>query len=69
MFRKKKQHLEISESKLKSLKMFESVDAEYCTLGFSINYTRVPTGVIRTLINNTSISQQLIPLPASYFVI
>lgn len=49
--------------------MFESVDAEYCTLGFSINYTRVPTGIIRTLVNNTSISQQLIPLPASYFVI
>ena len=69
MFRKKKQYLEIDPAKLKKLRLFESVDANYNTLGFSISYTRVPTGIIRTTVNNTSISQQLIILPSSYFVV
>ena len=69
MFKKKKPYIEIEESKLKQLKMFESIDANYNELGYSISYTRVPSGIIRTILNNTAIDQQFIALPASYFVI
>lgn len=66
---KKKNYLEIDEKKLKSLKLFESIDANYNDLGYAISYTRVPNGIVRTVINNTSINQVLIALPASYFVL
>ena len=48
---------------------YESVDGNYNDLGFAINYTRVPGGVIRLVINNTGIDQLFIPLPATYFVL
>lgn len=69
MFKKKKPYKEIEEVKLKQLKMFESVDANYNSLGYAISYTRVPLGIIRTVVNNTAIDQQFISLPATYFVI
>lgn len=59
---------EIEELKIKELKLFDSVDAEYCTLGYSICYTRVPNGLIRTIINTESMSQVFIPLDNTYFI-
>ena len=72
MFNKKNKlniYKEIDEYKLKSLKLFESVDGNYNELGFAINYTRVPGGLIRLTINNAGIDQLFIPLPATYFVL
>jgi len=59
---------EISELKIKELKLFDSVDAEYCTLGYAVCYTRVPGGLVRTIINSESMSQVFIPLENNYFV-
>ncbi len=72
MFKSKKTpsiYTEIDERSLKSLKLYESVDANYNDLGFAINYTRVPGGIIRLVINNAGIDQMFIPLPATYFVL
>ena len=72
MFKKNKKtpiYKEIDEELLKALKMYESVDGNYNNLGFAINYTRIPGGLIRIVINNTGIDQLFIPLPATYFVL
>lgn len=72
MFKSKKMpsiYTEIDERAIKSLKLYESVDGNYNDLGFAINYTRVPGGVIRLVINNAGIDQIFIPLPATYFVL
>lgn len=72
MFKKNKKtpiYKEIDEEFLKALKMYESVDGNYNNLGFAINYTRIPGGLIRIVINNTGIDQLFIPLPATYFVL
>lgn len=69
MFKKVKIYKEIDEKQLKNLKLFESVDGEYNSLGFAITYTRIPTGLIRTTVNTTGIDQLFIPLPAAYFII
>lgn len=72
MFKNKKMppiYTEIDEKAVKSLKLYESVDGNYNDLGFAINYTRVPGGVIRLVINNAGIDQLFIPLPATYFVL
>ena len=68
---KQKQNIfdrEIEELNIKSLKLFESVDATYNTLGFSVTYTRVPNGMIRTTVNSESMSQVFIPIDNSYFI-
>lgn len=65
--KKEIQNQEISELKIKELKLFESVDAEYCTLGYSVCYTRVPGGLVRTTVNNEAMSQVFIPL-SQYFI-
>lgn len=72
MFKKNKKvpiYKEIDEESLKALKMYESVDGNYNDLGFAINYTRIPGGLVRVVINNTGIDQLFIPLPATYFVL
>lgn len=69
MFKKKtKVYTEIDEDKLKKLKMFESVDGNFNELGFNVSYTRIPGGIIRTVINPESIDQLFIPLQNSYFI-
>ena len=65
--KKEIQNQEISELKIKELKLFESVDAEYCTLGYSVCYTRVPGGLVTTIVNNEAMSQVFIPL-SQYFI-
>ena len=72
MFNKNKKspiYQEIDENLLKSLKLYESVDGNYNDLGFAVNYTRIPGGLIRLVINNAGIDQMVIPLPAVYFVL
>lgn len=72
MFKKKDKlniYTDIDEIKLKSLKLFESVDGNYNDLGFAITYTRIPGGLVRVVINNSGIDQLFIPLPATYFVL
>ena len=59
---------EIEELSIKELKLFESIDGEYNSLGFSVNYMRVPNGLIRTVINSETISQVFIPVNQDYFV-
>lgn len=54
---------EIDLSELKNAVLFTKIDAGINELGFSVEYLRVPGGVIRTLVNNTSINQIFIPLP------
>lgn len=69
--KKKKQPVitaEIEELRIKELKLFDSVDAKYCTLGYSVCYTRVPGGLIRTIVNSESMSQVFIPLDNTYFI-
>jgi hypothetical protein len=69
MFKKKtKIYTEIDEDKLKKLKLFESVDGNFNELGFNVLYTRIPGGVIRTVLNPESINQLFIPLQNSYFI-
>lgn len=69
MFKKKtKIYTEIDEDKLKKLKMFESVDGNFNELGFNVSYTRIPGGIIRTVLNPESIDQLFIPLQNSYFI-
>lgn len=65
--KKKKQYEEIDQDLIKKLKLFESVDGNFNELGFHVCYTRVPGGVIRSIINTESLDQLFIPLPASYF--
>lgn len=65
--KKVKIYQEIDESKLKMLKLFESTDGNYNKLGFAINYTRIPGGLVRLVITPEAIDQLFIPLPASYF--
>jgi hypothetical protein len=65
--KKVKIYQEIDESKLKMLKLFESTDGNYNELGFAINYTRIPGGLVRLVITPEAIDQLFIPLPASYF--
>lgn len=62
MFKKTKIVNEISISDLKQLALFESIDGKFNELGFAVSYLRVPNGVIRTIINNTSLHQIFIPL-------
>lgn len=63
-----KRTIEIDEEKLKNLKLFERVDADYLdNNGLSVYYIRVVGGLIRCLSNTEAISQQFIALPASYF--
>jgi hypothetical protein len=69
MFKKKKPYLEIDQNKLKKLQLFETINANSNPAGYAVSYTRVPTGLVRTTVNNTSVNQQLISLPASYFVV
>ncbi len=69
MFKKKtKIYTEIDENKLKKLKLFESVDGNFNELGFNVSYTRIPGGIIRTVLNPESIDQLFIPLQNSYFI-
>ena len=69
MFKKKtKIYTEIDENKLKKLKLFESVDGNFNELGFNVLYTRIPGGIIRTVLNPESIDQLFIPLQNSYFI-
>lgn len=69
MFKKKtKIYIEIDENKLKKLKLFESVDGNFNELGFNVSYTRIPGGIIRTVLNPESIDQLFIPLQNSYFI-
>lgn len=60
---KRKNTREIDLLELKNEVLFTKIDAGMNELGFSVEYLRVPGGVIRTLVNNTSISQIFIPLP------
>jgi len=69
MFKKKDIiYTEIQEEVLKKLKLFESVDGKYNMNGFSVTYTRIPGGLIRTICNTEGLDQLFIPLPASYFI-
>ena len=69
MFKKKKPiNIEIDETLLKSLKLFESIDGNFNDLGYYVSYTRIPGGLIRTIGNTEAVDQLFIPLPASYFV-
>lgn len=67
--KEKPAYKEIEESRLKDLKLFESVDGNFNNLGFAINYTRVPGGLIRVIINTEAMDQLFIPLPNAYFVL
>jgi len=64
MFNRKKAKIksEININEVKQLALFESMDGQFNELGFSVSYLRVPGGVIRTVINNTSLHQIFIPL-------
>lgn len=53
---------EINVDQLKKLALFESIDGKFNELGFSVSYLRIPNGVIRTVVNNTSLHQIFIPL-------
>lgn len=65
--KKQKAILEIDTTKLKQLKLFEKIDAEYNDFGHSVYYIRVPGGVIRCVLNTVGIDQHFIPLPNSFF--
>ena len=70
MFKKKEKiQKEIDETKLKKLNLFESIDGNYNELGFTITYTRIPGGLIRTIVTPEALDQLFIPLQASYFVL
>jgi hypothetical protein len=71
MFKKNKVKVykEIEEIELKKLNLFESIDGNFNEFGYNITYTRIPNGLIRTIIMPESIDQLFIPLPASYFVL
>ena len=71
MFKRKKfnNYKEIDEISLKNLKLFESIDGNFNEFGYNITYTRIPNGLIRTVIMPESIDQLFIPLSASYFII
>lgn len=71
MFRKKKTktNIDIDEKILKSLSLYETVTGNFNELGYNVQYTRIPTGLIRLVITPESINQLFIELPASYFVI
>jgi len=60
---------EIDISVLKKLKTFESVDAEFNELGYTVTYTRVPGGLIRLVINTEMISQVFIPIQNQWFIL
>ena len=64
-----KTYQEIDENKLKSLKLFESIDGNFNQLGFNVCYTRIPGGIVRTVINTEALDQLFIPMPASYFTL
>ena len=72
MFRRNKTkpaYIEIDEASLKKLHLFESVNANFNELGYAISYTRIPGGIIRTIITPEALDQLFIPLSASYFII
>lgn len=72
MFKRRKEpesYKEIDEASLKKLHLFESVNGNFNELGYSINYTRIPNGLIRTIITPEALDQLFIPLPASYFIV
>jgi len=71
MFNKKKQseNIEIDEVKIKSLTLYQSIQANFNEMGYSVIYTRVPTGLIRLVITPEAINQVIIEVPDSYFVI
>lgn len=72
MFKRNKEkpiYKEIDETFLKKLHLFESIDGNYNELGFEIIYTRIPGGLIRTIITPEALDQLFIPLPASYFIL
>ena len=65
----KKPKLEIEEKKIKKLNLLETVSGKFNTdLGYSVSYTRIYGGLIRTTVTPEGISQLFIPLPASFFV-
>lgn len=65
----KKIYIDVEESSIKGLKLFESVDGKFNDLGYYVTYTRIPGGVVRTIGNTEALDQMFIPLPASFFVI
>lgn len=67
MAKKSKKYLEIDENKLKSLGMFESVDGNFNDLGYHIVYTRIPGGLLRTIVNTEALDQLFIPMSNAYF--
>ena len=70
MFKKEKlTYIEINEASLKKLHLFESVDGNFNELGYNVSYTRVPGGLIRTIITPEALDQLFIPLQASYFIV
>lgn len=72
MFKRNKErpaYTEIDEASLKKLHLFESIDANFNELGYAISYTRIPGGLIRTVITPEALDQLFIPLPASYFIL
>lgn len=72
MFKRNKErpnYTEIDEVSLKKLHLFESVNGNFNELGYAISYTRIPGGLIRTIITPEALDQLFIPLQASYFII
>lgn len=71
MFKKKEKPIykEIDENLLKKLHLFESIDGNFNELGYNISYTRIPGGLIRTIITPEALDQLFIPLNASYFIL
>ena len=69
MNKTKPAYIEIDEASLKKLHLFESVNANFNELGYAISYTRIPGGLIRTIITPEALDQLFIPLSASYFII
>lgn len=67
--KKKKAFLDIEESALKQLKLFEKIYGKYDTeMGHSFYYLRVPGGLIRTVVSPESINQIFISVPNTYFI-
>lgn len=67
--KKRKVFVDADEKDLKSLNILESTSSNFNTqLGFSVCYTRVYNGLIRTVVTPEAIDQLFIPLPASFFI-
>lgn len=59
---------ELEKSNFKGLSLFETIYGKYNELGYTVSYTRVPDGIIRTLSNNTTVSQVFINVNDEFFV-